>query len=90
MCLAQAWDSNLSVLNASLGATTDSLRGEQTLQKLHLVQGDVSTESPQAGSLRVLIADLQALAQKPANISPDQTDIKHLNDKSSIILPQKE
>lgn len=81
MCLAQAWNSNLSVLNASLGATIDSLRGEQTLQKLHLVKGDVSAKSPQAGSLTVLIVYLQALAHKPENISPGQTDIKHLNDE---------
>lgn len=75
MCLAQACNTNLSVLNASLGATNDSLRGEQTLQQLHLVKGDVSTESPQAGSLTVLIVYLQTLAHKPADINPGQTDI---------------
>lgn len=58
MCLAWTSDTNLSVLNASLGATSDSLRGEKTLQKLHLVKGDVSTESPQAGSLTVLVVDI--------------------------------
>lgn len=57
MCLA--WiDANLGVLDASLGATGDGLGGEKTLQKLHLVEGDVGTESPQAGSLTVLIVDL--------------------------------
>lgn len=69
MCLAQAWKTNLSVLNASLGATTDNLRGEQTLQKLHLVKGDIGAKSPQAGSLTVLIVYLQALAHKPENIT---------------------
>lgn len=70
---SSVWNSNLSVLNASLGATNNSLRREKTLQKLHLVKGDISAKSPQAGSLTVLIVYLQALAHKPAELSPGQT-----------------
>jgi len=50
-----------------LGATNEDFRGEQTLHKLHLVKGDISAKSPQAGSLAVLILYLQILPNKPAN-----------------------
>ena len=42
----KAWDSNLSVLHASLGATDDTLRREETLQEFHLVKRDVGAEGP--------------------------------------------
>lgn len=69
MTQAQTYNSDLCILNSSLGATNDSLGGEQTLQELHLVQGHVSAESPQAGSLTVLVVYFQALAHKPAYTS---------------------
>lgn len=65
-------NSNLSVLNASLGTTNNSVRGKKTLQKLHLVKGDISAKGPQAGSLAVLIVYLQALAYKSADTSLGQ------------------
>lgn len=59
--------SYLSVLNPPLGATDDTLRGEQTLQQLQLVQRHIGAEGPQDGSLTVLIVDLQTLAHEPAD-----------------------
>lgn len=67
--------SNLCVLNVSLGVATETLRWKQALQKLHLVERHVGVEGPQAGSLTVLIPDLQTLDHQPANWNPDQTQV---------------
>jgi hypothetical protein len=73
----QSVDSN-RVLQSHLGVLSLSVRahaplgGEETLQQLHLVQRHVGGEGAQAGTLTVLIVDLQPLAYKPTEMEPIQ------------------
>lgn len=55
MCSCHWCKSNLCIMDSSLWAPSDGIRGKQTLNKLHMLKIDVCAESPQAGPLAVLI-----------------------------------